>query len=198
MRQILNESRQGLKASNNVTNLLKRSSSLIEDVVSFPYYYPGFQKRGISYNNSHLNNNCKQTKYYINGQNSNNLVVYRTLSSAAVQDTSHFHQRIPSWETHMVESNGDYREEAFLEKDDVIGGNLYKNQSSLPLLPIPEVVETIERFLPTALPLARNQEEEKALKSACETFPIEAEKLQQRLIARREHEMKNSSWLQLW
>jgi hypothetical protein len=98
----------------------------------------------------------------------------------------------------MVESNGDYREEAFLEKDDVIGGNLYKNQSSLPLLPIPSVVETIQRFLPTALSLARNQEEEMALKSACEAFPIEAEKLQQRLVARRENEMQNSSWLQLW
>lgn len=96
----------------------------------------------------------------------------------------------------MVESNGDYREEAFLEKH--IGGPLYEEQDSLPRLPIPSIAETLHRFLPTALPLAKNEEEKTNLLAACEIFPYQAEKLQERLIDRRDNEMKDSSWLQLW
>jgi carnitine O-acetyltransferase len=95
----------------------------------------------------------------------------------------------------MVESHGDYRDEAFLESH--IGGPLYEHQASLPRLPIPKLEETIDMFLPTALPLAKNEEERDTLLEACKQFPLQAGTLQTRLEARRE-EMKDSSWLQLW
>lgn len=96
----------------------------------------------------------------------------------------------------MVESHGDYRAEAYLE--DHIGGNLYEKQHSLPRLPIPAISETISKFLPTALPLAKSEEEKDTLIKACEEFEAQAGKLQQRLVERRDGEMKDSSWLQLW
>jgi carnitine O-acetyltransferase len=95
----------------------------------------------------------------------------------------------------MLESHGDYRAEAPLESH--IGGPLYSQQASLPRLPIPSLKETMERFLPTALPLAKNEEEKKSLIAAAEGFVTEAVELQKRLEGRRE-EMKDSSWLQLW
>lgn len=98
----------------------------------------------------------------------------------------------------MVESNGDYRDEAFLEKDTEIGGPLYQHQATLPRLPVPELEDTIARFLSTALPLARTAQEAKALKKACETFPEEAKVLQERLLDRANVEMKDSSYLQLY
>jgi carnitine O-acetyltransferase len=98
----------------------------------------------------------------------------------------------------MVESNGDYRDEAFLEKEDEIGGPLYRNQASLPRLPVPALKDTIERFLPTALPLARNVQEAEALKDACKIFPQQAQVLQERLLYRANNDMKNSSYLQLY
>ena len=96
----------------------------------------------------------------------------------------------------MVESHGDYRAEAYLE--DHIGGNLYSKQHSLPKLPIPSVSETIARFLPTALPLAKSDEEKATLIKACEEFEGQAGELQKRLVERKEGEMKDSSWLQFW
>jgi carnitine O-acetyltransferase len=104
---------------------------------------------------------------------------------------------IPSWGgTKMIESRGDYREEAFLEQR--IGGPLYSNQSKMPRLPIPSIQETLQRFLPTALPLARTKEEEESLKEACRRFPEQAKDLQDHLMARRNGDFKDSSWLQLW
>ncbi|KAG7346652.1 choline/carnitine o-acyltransferase [Nitzschia inconspicua] len=100
------------------------------------------------------------------------------------------------WGVNMVESNGDYREEAFLEQ--VVGGPLYSNQSSMPRLPVPSIADTLKRFLPTALPLARTKEEEAKLKEACQNFPDQAQELQQRLVERRDGEFRDSSWLQLW
>mmetsp|Transcript_18668 Transcript_18668/g.40633 ORF Transcript_18668/g.40633 Transcript_18668/m.40633 type:complete len:725 (-) Transcript_18668:206-2380(-) len=100
------------------------------------------------------------------------------------------------WPTPMVESNGDYRAEAYLEK--LIGGPLYSNQTALPRLPIPDVKDTITKLLPTALPLAESEEEKQSLLDACASFPSEAVELQRRLQARRDGEMKDSSWLQLW
>ena len=64
----------------------------------------------------------------------------------------------------MVESHGDYRAEAWLE--DHVGGPLYQNQTALPRLPVPSVADTLERFLPTALPLARTPEESASLQTA--------------------------------
>lgn len=95
----------------------------------------------------------------------------------------------------MVESHGDYRAESYLE--DHIGGKLYSAQKSLPRLPIPSISETIAKFLPTALPLAKSDEEKETLIKACEDFEGQAGVLQQRLLARKE-EMGDSSWLQLW
>lgn len=100
------------------------------------------------------------------------------------------------WPDRMIECDGDYRKEAYLEKH--IGGPLYKQQSSLPRLPIPSLEETMQRFLPTALPLAKSREEKKSLEQACSQFPSEAALLQQRLQQRRDVEMQDSSWLQLW
>lgn len=96
----------------------------------------------------------------------------------------------------MVEAHGDYRDESFLEAH--IGGPLYENQKKLPRLPIPSIEESMKRFLPTALPLAKTKEEKMALKEACAAFPEQAKVLQERLIERSENEMKDSSWLQLW
>ncbi|KAL9190955.1 hypothetical protein ACHAXT_000661 [Thalassiosira profunda] len=100
------------------------------------------------------------------------------------------------WPQPMVESHGDYRAEAPLE--DYIGGKLYSKQHSLPKLPIPSVADTIARFLPTALPLAQSEEERATLIKACEEFEGQAGELQKRLMERKEGEMKDSSWLQLW
>eukprot|EP00980_Cylindrotheca_fusiformis_P026451 scaffold16189_cov125-Cylindrotheca_fusiformis.AAC.7 len=100
------------------------------------------------------------------------------------------------WPRSVYECNGDYRNETFLEEH--IGGPLYDEQKQLPRLPIPSIADTIERFLPTALPLARTAEERKALEAACETFPAEAKVLQDRLKDRQQNEMRESSWLQSW
>lgn len=103
---------------------------------------------------------------------------------------------IKTWPTRLVESNGDYRNEMYLEN--LIGGPLYENQMSLPRLPIPPVSDTLKRFLPTALPLARTEEEKEALKEACRQFPECAEELHQRLLRRKMEEFPDSSWLQKW
>ena len=95
----------------------------------------------------------------------------------------------------MLESHGDYRAEAPLESH--IGGPLYSQQATLPRLPIPSLKETIDRFLPTALPLAKDDEEKKSLTMAADKFVSEAVELQKRLEGRKE-EMADSSWLQLW
>jgi hypothetical protein len=100
------------------------------------------------------------------------------------------------WGVEMIESHGDYREEAFLEQ--LIGGPLYSNQATMPRLPIPSIQDTMRRFLPTALPLARTKEEEAKLKEACQNFPEQAQELQQRLLERRNGDFRDSSWLQLW
>jgi carnitine O-acetyltransferase len=99
------------------------------------------------------------------------------------------------WKASMIESKGDYRDEAFLE--DYIGGPLYDYQHQMPKLPVPSIQETLERFLPTAAPLAKTDEERMALMEACQAFPEQAKELQQRLLA-RQGEFKDSSWLQLW
>lgn len=100
------------------------------------------------------------------------------------------------WPDVMVESHGDYREEAYLEE--LIGGSLYERQKDLPLLPVPSLQGTIERFISSALPLARDEGEKKTLLDACEQFSVEARHLQKRLLKRQER-MNDSSWLQkIW
>ena len=110
------------------------------------------------------------------------------------------------WRTPVVESHGDYRQEAWLE--DFIGGGgggkpgnspLYQHQKEIPKLPVPDVSATLERFLPTALPFAKNSVEATALMSAVHKFAAQAGVLQERLLARASsHEWKESSWLQHW
>mmetsp|Transcript_5013 Transcript_5013/g.10309 ORF Transcript_5013/g.10309 Transcript_5013/m.10309 type:complete len:714 (+) Transcript_5013:38-2179(+) len=101
------------------------------------------------------------------------------------------------WPKPMLESHGDYRAESHLEIH--IGGPLYSQQSSLPKLPIPSISDTLSRFLPTALPLAKSVEEAETLKEAVKRFEAEgAGELQKRLAERKEGEMKESSWLQFW
>ena len=115
----------------------------------------------------------------------------RFFSSQPLEDIT-----LKTWSKPMIESNGDYRDEMFLEE--YIGGPLYENQKCLPKLPIPSISNTLERFLPTALPLAKSKEEEMGLRAACKAFPDQAEILQERLIDRQQNEMKDTSWLQLW
>ena len=101
-----------------------------------------------------------------------------------------------AWKRPKVESHGDYRDEAWLEEH--IGGPLYQHQADLPRLPVPQVETTLERFLPTAMPLARTHEEEASLQAAVDSFPTQAAALQERLLQRRQDTLKNSSWLQQW
>jgi hypothetical protein len=96
----------------------------------------------------------------------------------------------------VVESHGDYRAEAYLE--DHIGGKLYSQQRSLPRLPVPNISDTITKLMPTALPLAKSDEEKATFIKACEEFEGQAGELQRRLVGRKEGEMKDSSWLQHW
>ena len=74
---------------------------------------------------------------------------------------------------------------------------LYKHQHSLPRLPVPTIQETLQRFVPTALPLARSSQETTNLLKAVQDFPHQAQKLQQRLLERSQ-EYHDSSWLQHW
>ena len=97
------------------------------------------------------------------------------------------------WKTDTVETTGDYREEAWLETH--IGGPLYEKQSSLPRLPVPSIQDTLHRFLPTALPLAKTNGEVAQLQAAVDSFPQQAAALQKLLLERAEAASSNSSWL---
>eukprot|EP00934_Nitzschia_sp_Nitz4_P004862 Nitzschia sp. Nitz4//scaffold40_size135432//49424//51514//NITZ4_003239-RA/size135432-snap-gene-0.126-mRNA-1//-1//CDS//3329551204//4852//frame0 len=103
---------------------------------------------------------------------------------------------LKSWNTKMVESHGDYRDEMFLEEH--IGGPLYENQTKMPPLPIPAVEDTMSKVLMTSLPLAKSDAEKQAFKEALLMFPDQAEQLQKRLVLRQQGEMAGTSWLQLW
>lgn len=103
----------------------------------------------------------------------------------------------PKWPIAMLESKGNYKEDADI-LEPVIGGPLYSAQSSLPRLPVPELQETISTFLPTALPLAESEQEVRDLTEKCRMFPQQARKLHEKLLYRKQHDMKDTSWLQLW
>lgn len=100
------------------------------------------------------------------------------------------------WPEPLVQAHGDYREQAFLEEH--IGGPLYSKQAELPRLPINSLEDTVQRVLPTALPLVQDEEEKQALLEDAKKFTEEAKVLQERLIERQK-EYSDSSWLQhLW
>ena len=102
------------------------------------------------------------------------------------------------WPQPVVESHGDYRADALLLERH-IGGPLYEHQSNLPSLPVPTIEETLNRFLPSALPLAESDAERERLLEACKAFPGQAAKLQRRLQSRyEESQSQSTSWLQLW
>ena len=123
-------------------------------------------------------------------------LIVRHSSAAAVEADESTTTSLKPWPQPAIESQGDYRAEAFLEQH--IGGPLYAHQATLPHLPIPNVEDTITKFLSTALPLAESDEEKQSLLNASASFPADAAKLHQRLQARRDVDMKDSSWLQLW
>lgn len=103
---------------------------------------------------------------------------------------------LKQWPQPVVVSNGDYEEDAFLE--DIIGNPLYSEQKNLPPLPVPSIEHTLKKFLSSALPLAESEEEKHNLIQACDAFPREAAKLQERLESRQRDNHGTSSWLQLW
>jgi len=134
---------------------------------------------------NHINNSVPQKRF-----------IQSPLSSISELSTKAGHSAFKTWPHPMIESRGDYREDSVIE--DIVGGPLYEAQKTLPKLPIPEIKDSIMNFLPTALPLADSEEEARKLIEACKEFPAQAENLHKRLIERRELEMKDSSWLQLW
>lgn len=102
------------------------------------------------------------------------------------------------WEKPMVTANGDYTQDLYLETE----GPLYSLQKTdgLPELPLPEVSETMERLIPTVLPLARNEPERREFLQAVKTFPEQAKPFQERLVERKKQaDASHTSWLQgLW
>jgi carnitine O-acetyltransferase len=85
----------------------------------------------------------------------------------------------------------------FLEEH--IGGPLYSQQKQIPKLPLPTLEQTMATLLPTALPLAENEEEAINFKQACKDFITKAAHLQDKLVQRQQGEFQDSSWLQeLW
>jgi carnitine O-acetyltransferase len=103
---------------------------------------------------------------------------------------------IRPWGTTMVESNGEYREEMWIE--DHVGGPLYQYQKTLPSLPVPEIPATMERLVPTVIPLVKNSAEQEAFSNAIRRFPQQAAALQVRLLQRAADIGTTSSWLQQW
>ena len=106
---------------------------------------------------------------------------------------------IPRWPRPMIESNGDYRAESYLE--DLVGGPLYEKQANLPRLPIPRIHDTLALLKDTVLPLAESENEKEEFLDALESFEKNGlvTKLQERLIDRSSNEFANdSSWLSLW
>lgn len=132
------------------------------------------------------------------GYRSTRGAVSRFLSSTAVHNSDDEDQVVvfKPWKFPVMEADGDYRSQVHLEEH--IGGPLYENQKALPKLPIPTLKETIDRFLPTALPLAKSKEEELDLIAACENFEEQAQALQARLVERKDVDMSDTSWLQSW
>ena len=118
------------------------------------------------------------------------------LSSTGKFSTKAGPSALKAWPHPIIESRGDYREDSVV--DDYVGGPLYAAQKSLPRLPIPEIKDSIQKLLPTVLPLAESEEEARSFIEACKEFPDQAKNLQKRLNDRRDTEMKDSSWMQLW
>ena len=94
----------------------------------------------------------------------------------------------------MVESWGDYTQEEWLEDRSRV---LYEHQGSMRRLSIPTIEETLEKLVPTCLPLAATREEKEAFEQAIDKFPQQAVTLQEKL-QRHIDNHPNTSWLQHW
>jgi carnitine O-acetyltransferase len=114
---------------------------------------------------------------------------------SAVEKTRPPSSPFVEWPSPMIVHDGDHAKLNFLEK--IIGGPLYEKQENLPSLPVPSLEETIEKFLSSALPLAKNDQEKKELLEAAHTFPEEAKVLNERLL-QKAADSKETSWLQQW
>ena len=166
---------------------MKHLRSCSREVLSkSPYLQTSRRPKVGSENRFRMPIGTLNTSSYSNTFSINNSSSTRVLSTTV--------SNLVPWKTPMIESHGDYRDEAFLEDP---SRNLYRHQQRLPSLPIPSIEDTIERFLPTALPLCRTQQEREDLLLAAKEFPVQAAQLQERLLARQE-EFQDSSWLQLW
>ena len=120
---------------------------------------------------------------------SNQQILMRCMSATSSRS-------LQRWRDPVVESHGDYAADLFLE---IPGAPLYRYQADLPQLPVPSLQDTVDRFLPTALPLAETLDEEESLRQACRDFPSQAQHLQERLLQRAVAAEKSStSWLQQW
>lgn len=121
----------------------------------------------------------------------------KDLKQSVVDATPSLEHPFRPWPNQVVECTGDYTQEMYLEQ--IIGGQLYENNNkkTLPELPIPTIKETIERFIPSALPLCESDEERESLLQACDKFEEQAKELQLRLLQRKEG-CKQTSWLQKW
>lgn len=120
---------------------------------------------------------------------------HRWRSTAAATTTS-----VRPWPDHtngMIESKGDYTDEMWLEE--YIGGPLYQYQKSLPTLPVISNLDTtIQKLVPTILPLAKDDNEITNVQSCLSKFPNQASHLQERLQEHAKKIGKSSSWLQQW
>lgn len=144
----------------------------------------------------------------LNGTSINSARAVGFTSRANSNGTTSSTFKFKPWPKSMIESNGDYTDESYLENE-VIGGPLYEYQKKLPHLPVLSVTDDddddddiMSKLLSSALPLAENEEEAKSFIDDCKLFPkqvLKETQLQSKLIERKENcSKKNASWLQLW
>jgi carnitine O-acetyltransferase len=117
---------------------------------------------------------------------------------SSLSSTSSEIDSLPQGETSMspyIASHGDYHADALLIED--TKRPLYAEQQNIPRLPVPSLQETIDTFLPTALPFCQDSLERDSLLEAARSFPSQAAHLQERLL-RRQKDKSESSWLQEW
>jgi carnitine O-acetyltransferase len=129
-------------------------------------------------------------------------LLHRTAKSYQISIRRNLSFVLVPWRHAIVESHGDYeRDAAILEppydSDTVPPPPLYRYQRDLPRLPVPSLQDTIDRFLPTALPLAESPEEEESLRQACRDYLHQAQHLQERLLEKAAAS-RSTSWLQQW
>ena len=87
-----------------------------------------------------------------------------------------------------VESRGDYQQDTrtgnfLLVEDSSLP--LYQHQASLPRLPVPCIEDSIQKLIPSALPLAETNDEAEKFLHACRNFGQQARKLQEQLQQRK-------------